>query len=513
MRKNPDLQSLRGVPELKYVNADNVTRYRAIMRLIYQQYQKLNYWLKPEFIYEELMKWKLHKNYTLEQCQIDLNQLVEWGNLTAQHDGGERVVTVEEYLRKKFRYLLTPYSIEIERMLESLESIRGYGGSLEPTLFDKIADTLNKVSGNAGIYEPGEALEYWKTLINVFQTLHETSVDYIASLQTGMAEELMATDTFLLYKDSITHYLQDFIQALQRRSYKIEGRLHRITTGVRDIFFSAVMEDEWLIPKLEQSISKEEYLSELQDKWSSLNRWFLGDEESISDSVLLERATKEAIVKVVKSAVRIQEKKRSSISRKKDLDHLGKWFYNINELNTSHKLAAYAFGLFQSRHLQGEDIRGSDSKEMSMWQETSISRTIRSRSRKKNERQDSDAATDNSKLKKQFREAFLIKQKQELQFLIQMVTVRTINIAELGPISSITRLQLLDWISRCNASSTSSIQTSEGVQIEMNTPLGNNRTLLRCVDGTLELLNHNFVFTVMNHKAWEGQVAWLSAQQ
>ncbi|MGG4219388.1 TIGR02677 family protein [Paenibacillus jamilae] len=513
MRKIPDLQSLRGVPELKYVNADNVTRYRAIMRLIYQQYQKLNYWLKPEFIYEELMKWKLHKNYTLEQCQIDLNQLVEWGNLTAQHDGGERVVTVEEYLRKKFRYLLTPYSIEIERMLESLESIRGYGGSLEPTLFDKIADTLNKVSGNAGIYEPGEALEYWKTLINVFQTLHETSVDYIASLQTGMAEELMATDTFLLYKDSITHYLQDFIQALQRRSYKIEGRLHRITTGVRDLFFSAVMEDEWLIPKLEQSISKEEYLSELQDKWSSLNRWFLGDEESISDSVLLERATKEAIVKVVKSAVRIQEKKRSSISRKKDLDHLGKWFYNINELNTSHKLAAYAFGLFPSRHLQGEDIRGSDSKEMSMWQETSISKTIRSRSRKKNERQDSDAAIDNSKLKKQFREAFLIKQKQELQFLIQMVNARTINIAELGPISSITRLQLLDWISRCNASSTSSIQTSEGVQIEMSTPLGNNRTLLRCEDGTLELLNHNFVFTVMIHKAWEGQVAWLSAQQ
>lgn len=100
MRKITDLQSLRGVPELKYVNADNVTRYRAIMRLIYQQYQKLNYWLKPEFIYEELMKWKLHKNYTLEQCQIDLNQLVEWGNLTAQHDGGERVVTVEEYLRK-----------------------------------------------------------------------------------------------------------------------------------------------------------------------------------------------------------------------------------------------------------------------------------------------------------------------------------------------------------------------------------------------------------------------------
>ena len=67
---------------------------------------------------------------------------------------------------------------------------------------------------------------------------------------------------------------------------------------------------------------------------------------------------------VVRSAVRIQEKKRSSLSRKKELDYLGKWFYQTPDLATAHKLSAYVFGLFPTRHLQGEDSRESDSREI-----------------------------------------------------------------------------------------------------------------------------------------------------
>lgn len=198
MSKIPSLQSLRNIPELKYVNADNVTRYQAIMKYIYQQYQRLNYWLKTDQIYEGVKEWDVLKNYTIEQCQIDLDQLVEWGNLSSRHDGG-RAVTVEEYLRKKFQYLLTPYSIEIERLLENLETVRGYGGSLEPTLFDTIAETLMKIRENSGQYEDHEALELWKTLSSSFQRLNETSVDYIASLQTKLSEELMVAETFFCY--------------------------------------------------------------------------------------------------------------------------------------------------------------------------------------------------------------------------------------------------------------------------------------------------------------------------
>lgn len=508
MDKIPDVQLLKNIPELKYVNADNVIRYRAIMRFLYQQYQKLNYWLKPEQIYEGLSSWKLLDNYTLEQCQIDLEQLVEWGNLSSRHDGG-RAITVEEYLRKKYQYLLTPYSIEIERLLGALETVRGYGGSLEPTLFDTIADTLRKIREKSGIYDPGEALELWNTLYDSFQKLHEASVDYIASLQTSVAEELMITDAFLMYKDSITRYLQDFVQTLQRRSYKIEGNLKKISDGVRDIFFEAVVVDEWSIPKLEYKITESQYFEEEIHKWNSLKRWFNGESGSESELMLLERATKDAIVKIVRSAVRIQERRRSTISRKKELDYLGKWFFYMDTLESAHKLAAFAFGLFPTRHLQGEDPRESDSSESSMWIEKPIEKTLKSRSRKKNDRQDTELIVDNTSKKELLRKAFIKEHKKEMDFFVNVVKKEKVKISELGLVTSSIRLQILQWISRCITSSTLSFQTPEGIEIQLVRPENNQRTTLHCEDGELELYNFEFLFSVRNEEAWDELLHWI----
>ncbi|BAE82450.1 TIGR02677 family protein [Desulfitobacterium hafniense] len=510
MSKNPNLQSLRSVKELKYVNADNVTRYRAIMRYLYQQYQKLNYWLKPEQIYNGLMAWNLLKTYTLEQCQIDLDQLVEWGNLNSRHDGG-RAVTVEEYLRKKSQYLITPYSIEIERLLGNLETVRGYGGSLEPTLFDTIGNILSIIREKAGLYTAGEALELWNNLFESFQKLHEASVDYIASLQTGTAEELMATDAFLLYKDSITRYLQDFVQALQRRSYKIEGALKQMTDEETQRFFQAVIDDEGRIPKLDEQVSPEQQFDELADKWDGLYRWFVGKGDSGSELMMLERASKDAIMKIVRSVVRIQERKRSGISRRKELDYLGQWFYRLDKLNEAHKLAAYAFGLFSARHLQGEDNRESDSQEQSMWKEVPIPRTLRSRSRKKNERQDTEAVIDRSRQKEAMREAFRLQHRRELEFLIKMVAAEEVRISQLDVISTETRLQILYWIGRCNASSTSSFQTPEGIEIQLHQPAQGERAILLSEDGRLELLDYRFNFRVVNESAWGDLLIGLEA--
>ncbi|MBD8500439.1 TIGR02677 family protein [Paenibacillus arenosi] len=508
MSKIPSLNSIRGVTELKYVNAENVTRYRAIMRFLYEQYQKLNYWLKPEQIFEGVMLWKLHTNYTLEQCQIDLDQLVEWGNLSSRHDGG-RSLTVEEYLRKKYQYLMTPYSIEIERLLESLEHVHGYGGSLEPTLFDRIADMLFDIRQHSGRYKQGQAIELWNNLYNAFQRLHEASVDYIASLQTNKAEELIATDAFLFYKDSITQYLKDFVQALQRRSFKIEGNLEKITTGVRDLFLQAVVEDEWRIPKLEETVTQEQYLYELLEKWDILKRWFIGEVGSTSELVLLEVASKEAVVRMVRSAIRIQERKRSTTSRRKELDYLGQWFYRSEDTNSAHNLAAYAFGLFPTRHLQGHDNRESDSSEMSMWHEPPNVITLRSRSRKKNERLDTESVIDKSAKKAELRQKYIQRHKQELCFVIQMVEKRVIRMSEFDIVSVSERLQILQWIGLCTAAAKSFFYTPEGIRIQLKQPSNKERTALRCEDGELELLNYEFQFEISNREAWNEMIHWI----
>lgn len=47
---------IKPLTEAKYLNADNVSRYRCIMRIFFEHYEKLKYWLYQEEVYEEMMK-------------------------------------------------------------------------------------------------------------------------------------------------------------------------------------------------------------------------------------------------------------------------------------------------------------------------------------------------------------------------------------------------------------------------------------------------------------------------
>ena len=64
---------IRPLTEVKYLNADNVSRYRCIMRIFYENNEKLNYWLYQEDVYEEMKKDSYWSEYTIEQCQQEYN--------------------------------------------------------------------------------------------------------------------------------------------------------------------------------------------------------------------------------------------------------------------------------------------------------------------------------------------------------------------------------------------------------------------------------------------------------
>jgi uncharacterized protein (TIGR02677 family) len=489
------LQALRSVPELKYVNAENVVRYRAIMRFFYQEYKRLKYWMKPEEVFAGISEWDVLPGYTLEQCVTDLEQLEQWGNLASRHDGG-RASTLEEYLKKKMQYLLRPYSIEIERLLETLEKVTGYGGSLESTLFDSIAEKLFEIRRMEWETSPETALELWTTLYDAFTRLHENAADYIASLQTAKAEEMMVAESFLVFKDRLTNYLQHFIQALQRSAYKIEGNLEKVNEVIRDLFLEQVVAAELEKPRLEHAPSKEMLLAELRQGWANLQRWFLGDGTTPSELTLLERATKDAIARIVRSVIRMQERKRSGVSRKKELEHLALWFAQMESLDDAHRLAGYAFSLFQTRHLQGEDMRTSDRADLSMWEEAPTIRTLRSRSRKRTGKQDTEPVPENEERKRREREAVLKRQAEEWEAMQALIGPGELRISQLGTVPAKTRIRLLHWIGRCSAASNHTFVTPEGVRVMMRNAGTVQRTVLVSEDGELNLPDYEFVFTL-----------------
>ena len=77
---------IRIVTEAKYLNADNADRYRSIMRIFYENYEKLRYWMYQEEVYAQMTADPYFADYRMEQCQQDLAMLTEWKNLNTIQD-------------------------------------------------------------------------------------------------------------------------------------------------------------------------------------------------------------------------------------------------------------------------------------------------------------------------------------------------------------------------------------------------------------------------------------------
>lgn len=484
----------KSVPETKYLNTDNVARYRLILRFFYENHSKLKYWLKAEEVYEGVIQWELLPEYQLEQCQRDLETLAEWKNLTNRHDGG-RASSIEEYLRKRFRYQMTPYSIEIERMLESLENIRGYGGSLEPTLLERIVGYVLRIRQGSQEFTEGEALLLWRDLQGSFRQLHESASDFLASLQTGKAEELMLTEQFLIYKDTLTYYLRNFIISLQRNGGILEGLLQSSDAPLWQSFLDAVVADEQRMPTLDESQTYEEVMQRRQEEWVIFTQWFVGSDRESSDMLFLERSTKDSIAKMLKYALAIQEKFKWGISRKKELDYLGQWFLRLDDqTDEAHRLGAYTFGLYKTRHFQGEGERTSDSADISMWEELPILRELKSRSRIRKKAGETEAIRDPKEQQKLAKEAILASKALEDAILRTWIARGEFKMSELDKLSVLERKILLVWISRCVANRSRSTRTPDGLEIRLTDPHDSTRASLEFEDGLLEL--PDFLMTV-----------------
>ena len=113
---------MKPLTEVKYLNADNVSRYRCIMRIFFDNYEKLHYWLYQEDVFEALKRDPHFEDYRMEQCQQDLAMLTEWKNLNTIQDT-RKVASIEEFKNKKFRYQMSEYSVEIERLVIRLENL------------------------------------------------------------------------------------------------------------------------------------------------------------------------------------------------------------------------------------------------------------------------------------------------------------------------------------------------------------------------------------------------------
>lgn len=214
---------IKPVMEVKYLSADNADRYRCIMRIFFENYEKLKYRLYQEDVYEEMLKDSFFADYRPEQCLQDLTMLTEWGNLNPIQDT-RKVASIAEFKNRKYRYQMSEYSVEIERLIIRLENLYIEGASLEPTLLERIRKSI-EILPEIAEKDYDEVHIWWTDLITDFVRLNQNYQDYVRDLNSLKAEKMMRTMEFLVFKDRLIDYLRGFIKGLQRNVGVIEENL------------------------------------------------------------------------------------------------------------------------------------------------------------------------------------------------------------------------------------------------------------------------------------------------
>lgn len=317
---------IKPLTEAKYLNADNVSRYRCIMRIFFEHYEKLKYWLYQEEVYEEMIKDPFFADYRPEKCQQDLTMLTEWKNLNTIQDT-KKVASIEEFKNKKYRYQMTEYSVEIERLVLRLENLFIEGASLEPTLLERIRRDIERFPEMVE-RDKNEVYTWWTDLNNDFVRLNQNYQDYIRDLNSVRAEEMMHTKQFLVFKDRLIEYLRSFIKGLQRNVGVIEESLCMQKEEMKNQVFEKVVDYELSIPRMDVEVSKEMIWQKVKGRYQSIYDWFVGNEGQENEAGKLFDATNDIIRKIT-SLMYLRERKEHLEDLDADMEQIR---YDLQEI-------------------------------------------------------------------------------------------------------------------------------------------------------------------------------------
>lgn len=474
--------------ETSYLTAINTSRYRPILRYFYEQYEMTNYMIYKEEIYEQLKGNANFENYTLEMCESDLTALVNWGNLTALQDTNN-VTTVEEFKHRKFRYQLTQYTVEIERLVIKLENLHIEGSSLEPKLIERITEAIKKIN-QISMKDSADVHSWWENLNSDFKRLNQDYQDYIKTFYNVKMEEVVKSRQFIIYKNDLVKYLREFIKILQENSYVIEETLKTVSEETEE----KVLEKVYIgqrriirIDKIEEEVNEQEIKDRNRGKWKNIKKWFLGANNSASEVERINEKTTEIIRKITRIANQIAESKGNVNSRKAEYKKICEMFCKTGSIEETSKLSSLVFGIFNTRHIKGNYVRETDSINSSIIEEKSNEYEIKPRIREYKEKQEKVAIKDKSEEKKLQLEKYLKQIEEEKKEIEKYIKDGEIDIKNLPEINSKFRKTLLKWISKAGIMQDKRIMIEDGRKIELKYPEKNERCILRCEDGELEM--------------------------
>lgn len=328
--------------------------YRAVMRLFLDAKGRYRIQLRPDEVAAELRRGRLLDDLPERSIDRALDQLVEWGNLRRGHDTG-RVTTLEDFRRRHFVYQLTAAGETAERAVGEVLAALERSGSLQRVMLGTILRNLQEIRGELTDPEPRPE-RLFELLFNVteqFRTLTENASLFLARLHEAIEQGEVRTEAFLVYKQAVLEYLEQFLGELSEISPRITREIQGIeTAGSERLVALAARADAAPAP-----LGIQDPAEALRRKWQGIAAWFVGDERERATVEHLRAAARGAINRILLVLERLHEKRFRRVSRAADLLRLAGWFDRLDGEPEggarAHRLFQALFGLFGARHFGG----------------------------------------------------------------------------------------------------------------------------------------------------------------
>ena len=483
---------IKPLTEAKYLNADNVDRYRSIMRIFYDNYEKLKYWMYQEEVYAQMIQDPYFKDYRMDQCQQDLTALTEWKNLVTIQDT-RKVASIEEFKNKKFRYQMSEYSVEIERLVIRLENLFIEGASLEPTLLERIRREIERFS-EMSEKDNGEVYSWWNDLNNNFIRLNQNYQDYIRDLNSVKAEEMMRTKEFLVFKDKLVDYLRNFIKGLQRNVGVIEEHLRFLEQDVLEKVLNKVNAYELSIPRIDVEISEEMIAEKTRGRYESIRGWFVSENGQENEAGKLFDATNEIIRRITRYATQLSEKNALGANRREEYRKVAEIFLKCENLSEARKMSAMVFGLERPYHFKGEAVRETDSMNQSVYEEPAAEYLLKPRIRTYREKTRRSSISDTSREKQAAKNQMMRQLKEDRAKIAMLEQNGRIDFARLPVIEARVREILLKWLSDALEDADYCARTDDGRQYYLDMKHAKEKCVVHCEDGNFTMPSISIVF-------------------
>ena len=439
------------ISETKYLSTENSYRYRPIMRCFYNHYERLEYWLYKEDVFNELKDNEIFTNYTLEECERDLETLTDWLSLAKMQDT-KNATSIEEFKNKKFRYQLTEYATEIERLTISLEEMEIKTASLEPKLFDRIRISLTNFE-NMNSLTDEEINNLWTNINDDFTKLNQNYQDFLKKFNEPKSEELLQSVLFLRFKSEIIKYLREFVKGYQKNIHYIKSSISKIDEPLQEEFLNKLNNYYKKTPIFNKDFDFDYFKEVNRGKISNIFKWFNGTSHTPSEGEKLMTTTDNIIVKITKYANSLVELRGNMTNRKEEYKHLCKLFDKINNIDIANQYASVIFGIENVKHFIGYSNINTDTI-INSYDIPPIEIVLSSRTKSRKEKIKIEPIINKSEQKRKLLEEYRKNQEENKQILKKLIKDKKITLTDEIKLSKIERRYIQKLLSTPNKKET-----------------------------------------------------------